>query len=76
MRLLKGLSLAMIELLSVEAALFGNGMNLQSSYYNGGNVKIGFDLMKSYGKIKTVRIEIEPEYESQAQNCIRLSRNN
>jgi len=47
MRLLKALSLAMIEMLSVEAALFGNGVNLQPSYYNGGNVNFGWDLMKS-----------------------------
>jgi len=66
----------MIEMLSVEAALFGNGVNLQPSYYNGGNVNFGWDLMRSYGQIKTVRIEIEPGYESQAQDWIRQACNN
>jgi len=48
-------------LLAVEAAVSGNGVNLQPSYYNGGNVQFGWDLMKQYNKIKTVRIEIEPD---------------
>ncbi|MVT12135.1 glycoside hydrolase family protein [Chitinophaga tropicalis] len=39
---------------------WGHGVNLQPSYYNGGNVTFGWSLMKSYTKIKTVRIEIEP----------------
>lgn len=37
-----------------------NGVNLQPSYYNNGNVDFGWALMKQYQKIKTVRIEIEP----------------
>jgi mannan endo-1,4-beta-mannosidase len=40
--------------------LFGNGVDLQPSYYNGGNVTFGFALMQQYPKIKSVRIEIEP----------------
>ncbi|NLP58412.1 hypothetical protein [Lutibacter sp. B1] len=39
----------------------GNGVNLQPSYYNSGNVTIGWDLMKTYPGIETVRIEIEPD---------------
>ena len=40
--------------------LIGNGVNLQPSYYNNGNVNLGFSLMKNYSsKIKTVRIEID-----------------
>lgn len=37
-----------------------NGVNLQPSYYNGGNVSFGWDLMKTQASIKSVRIEIEP----------------
>src|SRR5581483_1106978 len=39
---------------------WGNGVNLQPSYYNSGNVNFGWSLMKANPKIKTVRIEIEP----------------
>ena len=39
----------------------GNGVNLQPSYYNGGNVSFGWTLMKRHSRIKMVRIEIEPE---------------
>jgi hypothetical protein len=40
--------------------LFGNGVDLQPSYYNGGNVSFGFALMRQNSKIRSVRIEIEP----------------
>jgi mannan endo-1,4-beta-mannosidase len=40
--------------------LFGNGVDLQPSYYNGGNVTFGFSLMQQSPNIKSVRIEIEP----------------
>jgi mannan endo-1,4-beta-mannosidase len=40
--------------------LLGNGVDLQPSYYNGGNVTFGFSLMQQNPKIKSVRIEIEP----------------
>ena len=39
----------------------GNGVNLQPSYYNSGEVDFGWSLMKKHSKIKTVRIEIEPD---------------
>jgi hypothetical protein len=45
---------------TIYAQRLGNGVNLQPSYYNGGNVNFGWSLMKTYSKIKTVRIEIEP----------------
>ncbi|WP_299291402.1 cellulase family glycosylhydrolase [uncultured Mucilaginibacter sp.] len=48
--------------------LAGNGVNLQPSYYNGGNVDLGFPLMKQQTNIKTIRIEIEP---TQVTNAIR-----
>ena len=37
-----------------------NGVNLQPSYYNSGNVSFGWTLMQANAKIKSVRIEIEP----------------
>ncbi|MCX6207378.1 MAG: cellulase family glycosylhydrolase [Bacteroidetes bacterium] len=37
-----------------------NGVNIQPSFYNAGNVNFAWDLMKTYPAIKTVRIEIEP----------------
>ncbi len=37
----------------------GNGVNLQPSYDNNGDVDLGWDLMKKNPKIKAVRIEIE-----------------
>lgn len=48
----------------------GNGVNLQPSYYNGGNPNFGWSLMKQQVKIKTVRIEIEPDKVTQARNWI------
>ncbi len=40
--------------------LIGDGVDLQPSYYNGGNVTFGYPLMQQYPNIKSVRIEIEP----------------
>ncbi|MFD1470135.1 cellulase family glycosylhydrolase [Hymenobacter caeli] len=54
----------------------GNGVNLQPSYYNGGNPNFGFSLMKQQTKIKTVRIEIEPGYVSQAKSWISQAKSN
>ena len=39
---------------------WGDGVNVQPSYKNGGNVWCGWALMKNFSKIRTVRIEIEP----------------
>ena len=55
---------------------FGNGVNLQPSYYNGGNPNFAWSLMKQQTKIKTVRIEIEPGYVSQAKTWISQARSN
>ncbi|MGY3051873.1 mannan endo-1,4-beta-mannosidase [Pedobacter sp. UYEF25] len=49
---------------------FGNGVNVQPSYYNDGTVNFGWDLMKKYTKIKTVRIEIEPDKINQGKHWI------
>jgi mannan endo-1,4-beta-mannosidase len=38
---------------------WGDGVNLQPSYYNSGNVDMGYSLMSEYSKIKTLRIEID-----------------
>ena len=54
----------------------GNGVNLQPSYYNGGNPNFGWSLMKQQTKIKTVRIEIEPNYVTQAKSWISQARSN
>jgi hypothetical protein len=39
---------------------FGNGANLQPSYYNNGNPNFAWSLMKQQSKIQTLRIEIDP----------------
>ena len=40
---------------------FGNnGVNLQPSYYNGGNPNFAWSLMKQQANIKSLRIEIDP----------------
>jgi len=47
-----------------------NGVNLQPSYYNNGNVTFGWDLMHQYTKIKSLRIEIEPDKVNEGKNWI------
>ncbi len=54
----------------VQTAKFGNGVNLQPSYYNSGNITFGWSLMKQQTNIKTVRIEIEPAFVMQAKDWI------
>ena len=49
---------------------FGNGVNLQPSYYNNGNVTVGWGVMKQHNRIRTVRIEIEPNREIAARAWI------
>jgi mannan endo-1,4-beta-mannosidase len=41
------------------SSLFGNGVNLQPSYYCSGDQDMGWKLMNQYPKIETVRIELE-----------------
>ena len=53
-----------------EEGVFGNGVNLQPSYYNGGNADLGWTLMNQNTKIKTVRIEVEPGQETNAKRWI------
>lgn len=48
----------------------GNGVNLQPSYYNNGEINFGWTVMKTKEKIKTVRIEIEPGFTTQARKWI------
>lgn len=56
---------------------WGNGVNLQPSYYNNGNVTFGWNLMKKNAKIKTVRIEIEPSVSiAQVKSWIQQANNN
>lgn len=49
---------------------FGDGINLQPSYYANGRPAIGWELMKRHDKIKTVRFEIEPDKAAQAKEWI------
>ncbi len=42
------------------AASFGDGVNLQPSYFCRGDQNLGWGLMNQYPDIQTVRIEIEP----------------
>lgn len=58
------------------AGLVPNGVNLQPSYYNGGNPNLGWSLMNANSKIKTVRIEIEPDKVSQAKSWISQAKSN
>jgi mannan endo-1,4-beta-mannosidase len=58
------------------AGEFGNGVNLQPSYYNNGNVNMGWSLMKANTKIKSVRIEIEPGKETQGKTWIAQAKSN
>lgn len=53
-----------------DAGIVPNGVNVQPSYYNNGNVNFGWSLMNANTKIKTVRIEIEPDKVSQAKSWI------
>jgi hypothetical protein len=55
---------------TISNTAFGNGVNLQPSYYNNGSPNLGLDLMKQQTKIKTVRVEIEPDKVTQAINWI------
>ena len=46
--------------LECSPTVIGNGVNIQPSYYCGGDLDIGWDLMKTNPNIKTVRIEMDP----------------
>jgi hypothetical protein len=50
---------------------FIGGVNLQPSYYNGGNVTMGWETMKNFTEIQAVRIEIEPDMVEQGREWIR-----
>jgi len=56
--------------LTVQTFALHNGVNLQPSYYNNGNVTFGWDLMAKYSQIKSVRIEIEPDKVEQGKEWI------
>lgn len=69
--LLPKISLSQSSILEIK-----NGVNIQASYYNNGNVTIGWELMKQYPEIEAVRIEIEPERAAQAISWIREAHEN
>lgn len=50
---------------SIPPFSIGNGVNLQPSYYNNGQVSFGWPLMRKHKAIKAVRIEIEPSVDIQ-----------
>lgn len=60
----------------LSAGVFPNGVNLQPSYYNNGNVNMGWSLMNSQSAIQTTRIEIEPDKVTQARTWIAQARSN
>lgn len=72
--------------LTVAAAIFfsaaavshaaSNGVNLQPSYYNNGNVNMGWSVMNGNSKITSVRIEIEPDKVTQAKTWIAQAKSN
>lgn len=41
-------------------SLFGNGINIQPSYYNSGNPECSWDFIGKFPGIKSIRIEIDP----------------
>lgn len=53
-----------------------SGVNLQPSYYNNGNPTFSWELMKQQSKIKTVRIEIEPDKVEQGKKWIQGAKEN
>lgn len=55
---------------SQRTANLDNGVNLQPSYYNGGNCDLGWNLMNQNTKIITVRIEVEPNQVNNAKRWI------
>jgi hypothetical protein len=59
-----------------EEGILPNGVNLQPSYYNGGYPNFGWSLMKQQTKIRTVRIEIEPDKVNQAKSWISAAKSN
>jgi hypothetical protein len=60
---------------ALSSKMFRNGVNLQPSYYNGGNPSFGWNLMSQYkSKIHTVRIEIEPSAMKQSKDWISAAR--
>ena len=60
LRLALGVGLFIGVTLSGATLDWGDGVNLQPSYFNGGEVNLGWELMVRQTSIKTVRIEIEP----------------
>jgi mannan endo-1,4-beta-mannosidase len=53
-----------------------NGVNLQPSYYSGGNVDLGWALILQQPKIQSVRIEIEAGQEQNASRWIKEAADN
>ena len=69
-------ALGLLALSTLSAGIYPNGVNLQPSYYNGGNPNLGFSLMNQNSKIQSCRIEIEPDKVSQAKSWISQANSN
>lgn len=69
-------AVGLLALNPLTAGIYPNGVNLQPSYYNGGNPNLGFSLMNQNSKIKTCRLEIEPDKVSQAKSWIAQATSN
>jgi len=69
-------SIALVVVAASAVSAGTNGVNLQPSYYNNGNVSFGWSLMNANTKIKAVRIEIEPGKETQAKTWIAAAKSN
>ena len=69
--MLKILLLFVTPFLTTVMCQSSNGVNLQPSYYNNGNVTMGWDVMKKHSQIKSLRIEVEPDKVQQGYEWIR-----
>ncbi len=65
-----------VSMAATTASAATNGVNLQPSYYNNGNVNFGWSLMNANSKIRAVRIEIEPGRVTQAKTWISQAASN
>jgi mannan endo-1,4-beta-mannosidase len=52
-------------------APFGNGVNIQASYFCSGDIDLGWSLMAQYPKITALRIEMDPNTSSTVQDFAR-----
>jgi mannan endo-1,4-beta-mannosidase len=56
-----GIGLFLSADLSARTLDFDDGVNIQAGYFSKGDIQIGWDLMRKFPEIRTVRIEIPPD---------------